>query len=321
MTGQAFTSHRIDDPQEFAALIAPLIEADRGRSTIVATVLHGLIAAAEPGRDPVLIAVSDGTGPIAAATAAASPAGTALVTQLVAERIVDADLAAVGTILGGVFVGLDPPPAVVTGPAEGGRAFAAGYASATGADFRLKTEMLLYQLRDLVEPIGVRGRPRIGDVADDADLELLADWRVAFAADTGGFPPVTEPDPEGVRRAAARGSTSVLWTVEGRPVSWAAHSAVVGGMARIGPVYTPPGERGHGYAAAVTSSAVRSAQRAGAVTVVLFTDAGNRTSNGVYRRIGFVERGEFAEYAIDRPAIGIVSRADPTIVSRPDPVI
>jgi len=119
-----------------------------------------------------------------------------------------------------------------------------------------------------------------------------------FAQATGGFPPLTEPDPEGARLAAQRGATSLFWTVDGSPVAWAAHSAVSGEMARIGPVYTPETQRGNGYAAAVTATATRSAQAAGARHVVLFTEAANSTSNGVYRRLGFAERGHFAQLAL-----------------------
>ncbi|MFG2722452.1 GNAT family N-acetyltransferase [Streptomyces sp. NPDC048416] len=57
--------------------------------------------------------------------------------------------------------------------------------------------------------------------------------------------------------------------------------------ARIGPVYTPPGLRRHGYAAAVTSAATRLAQNRGAAQMVLFTDLSNPTSNALYQRLGY----------------------------------
>jgi predicted GNAT family acetyltransferase len=97
----------------------------------------------------------------------------------------------------------------------------------------------------------------------------------------------------------ARGARHLLWTVPGDPavhddpVALAGHSAVVGGMARIGPVYTPPAMRRRGFGAAVTAAAVRSAQRAGATEVVLFTDIGYAPSNAVYRRLGFQPVEEF----------------------------
>lgn len=59
------------------------------------------------------------------------------------------------------------------------------------------------------------------------------------------------------------------------------------GASRIGPVYTPPEHRGHGYGAAVTTAASQLAVRAGADAVVLFADVDNPVSNRIYRRIGF----------------------------------
>ena len=65
-------------------------------------------------------------------------------------------------------------------------------------------------------------------------------------------------------------------------------------MARIGPVYTPPEHRCHGYAAAVTAAATSAAHAAGAREVVLFTDVDNPTSNAVYARIGYVPVADYS---------------------------
>jgi predicted GNAT family acetyltransferase len=75
------------------------------------------------------------------------------------------------------------------------------------------------------------------------------------------------------------------------------HAPAVG-TSRIGPVYTPPEHRGHGYAAAVTSAAVGLANRWGARDVVLFADVANPVSNGVYRRIGFVPVAEHVHFEL-----------------------
>jgi len=53
-------------------------------------------------------------------------------------------------------------------------------------------------------------------------------------------------------------------------------------MSRIGPVYTPPEHRGHGYAAAVTAAAARGALERGARQVLLYTDLANPTTNRLY---------------------------------------
>lgn len=66
----------------------------------------------------------------------------------------------------------------------------------------------------------------------------------------------------------------------------------LGGAARVGPVYTPPGARGHGYGAGSTYAATLGARAAGAAEVILFTDLANATSNRLYPRLGYVPVGE-----------------------------
>jgi predicted GNAT family acetyltransferase len=79
-----------------------------------------------------------------------------------------------------------------------------------------------------------------------------------------------------------------LWADEsGAPVALAGHTPIVAGMSRIGPVYTPPELRGHGYAAGATIAATRAAQAQGAGEVLLFTDLANPVSNRLYQRIGY----------------------------------
>jgi predicted GNAT family acetyltransferase len=67
----------------------------------------------------------------------------------------------------------------------------------------------------------------------------------------------------------------------------AGFSNAVGGVSRVGPVYTPPGRRRKGYGAAVTAEATAAAINAGARHVVLYTDLANPTSNAIYQTIGY----------------------------------
>ncbi len=78
-----------------------------------------------------------------------------------------------------------------------------------------------------------------------------------------------------------------LWLDEDAFVSLAAVSAPAAGVARVGPVYTPPRHRGQAYGAAVTATATAAALSAGAEHVVLYTDLGNPTSNSIYQSIGY----------------------------------
>ncbi|MBV9379765.1 MAG: GNAT family N-acetyltransferase [Streptosporangiaceae bacterium] len=78
-----------------------------------------------------------------------------------------------------------------------------------------------------------------------------------------------------------------LWEKDGVPVSVAGITRRVAGMARIGPVYTPPELRGRGYAGAATAEVSRAALAAGVGEVLLYTDLANPTSNALYQRIGY----------------------------------
>ena len=105
--------------------------------------------------------------------------------------------------------------------------------------------------------------------------------------------PAGDVDDLARRRIAARqiccGSTA-------EPVSLAAFSAPARGVSRIGPVYTPPQFRRHGYGTAVTAYASRAALHAGAEHVVLYTDLANPTSNKIYQAIGYVPDHDFEEH-------------------------
>lgn len=59
-----------------------------------------------------------------------------------------------------------------------------------------------------------------------------------------------------------------------------------GTVGRIGPVYTHPMHRRRGYAGILTAKLSEELINQG-VQVMLFTDAKNLTSNGVYKRIGY----------------------------------
>ncbi len=146
----------------------------------------------------------------------------------------------------------------------------------------LAGDELLYTLGNLVTP-RVTGQAK---VAIENDFDLLSAWMESFAAESGAL--ISDPAPT-IRDGIHRGSY-FYWENEGRPVSLAGHAPIVkvpnGSVGRIGPVYTPPDFRGHGYAAAVTAVVSQKLLNAGA-HVMLFTDATNPTSNGVYKRIGF----------------------------------
>src|SRR6185437_36138 len=109
-------------------------------------------------------------------------------------------------------------------------------------------------------------------------------------------PPTPKPEPAPPCDAAAPTSAPPV------PAQRARHAAraVVAGMSRIGPVYTPPEHRGHGYAAAVTAAAARWALDRGARHVLLYTDLANPRTNRLYPRLGFRPRYDALELRFTR---------------------
>ncbi|WP_236240521.1 GNAT family N-acetyltransferase [Streptomyces sp. CC228A] len=143
------------------------------------------------------------------------------------------------------------------------------------------------RLLALAEPAAPHPAPPGSDrPATPADVPLVAAWLRGFTTDTG-LPRSTDADLTAQARRRIADGALHLWEDGGRPVAMAARSATVAGQARIGPVYTPPRDRGRGYGGAVTSAAARAAQSAGARRVLLFADAANPTSNDLYARLGY----------------------------------
>jgi GNAT superfamily N-acetyltransferase len=173
----------------------------------------------------------------------------------------------------------------VTGPVGAGSTFALRWTELTGRAHRIAMREGLHVLRTFSPATAVRGRARTAGVTD---LEWLARWLGDFEAEAlGHLPP--HADVEALRRRLAAGEF-VLWEDAGAPVSLAAWR-MAAGIGRIGPVYTPPEHRRHGYGAAVTSAATQAVLDLGG-DPILYTDLANPTSNAVYARLGYRMVGE-----------------------------
>jgi GNAT superfamily N-acetyltransferase len=188
------------------------------------------------------------------------------------------------------------PPGVNAAP-ETGTAFAAAWRERTGQPSHAGMRMRLYRLGQLLPPDPPPpGRPR---TASDADREVLLAWLDAFHDEAG--PPGPRESQQVVDGGLSFGGLT-LWEHASSPVSLAGRTKVIGGQARIGPVYTPRELRGRGFGAGVTAAATRAALDAGADVVVLFTDLANPTSNTLYQRLGFHPVSDWAVLKFGAPA-------------------
>ena len=69
---------------------------------------------------------------------------------------------------------------------------------------------------------------------------------------------------------------------------------------RIGPVYTPPEQRGNGYATALVAEQSAWLLAGGRRFCFLYTDLANPTSNAIYERIGYERVADAAAYIFGR---------------------
>ena len=185
---------------------------------------------------------------------------------------------------------LGPP-----GPAE---AFAREWSTLTGARWRAGTEQRLYRL-DRVSPLTAPGRMRPATVHEAA---LAAAWAEAFAREVHTR---FGPDEEALSIWIERGFV-FLWEDAGAeavtPVAMAvAHGRTPHG-ARIGYVYTPPGQRRRGYAGALVAEVSRHLLESGKSFCVLYADLSNPTTNALYQKMGYRPLCDVRDYHFDPEA-------------------
>lgn len=147
-------------------------------------------------------------------------------------------------------------------------------------------------LEEFTPATGVPGHA--GTLTDD-DVDLATEWMRQFSIDAGAL--ISDPRESVVGRMPYHR----FWIVDGEPVAFASHAPLVGSesgtVGRVGPVFTPAEHRRRGYGGAVTSAVVEHLLPL-TTTVMLFTDASNPTSNGVYERLGFRQVADVVDLTI-----------------------
>ena len=168
------------------------------------------------------------------------------------------------------------------------------FARSWGRSYHVVQEHNVFALEQVIPPPSVDGGLR--DATRD-DLDVLARWWRAFVEEA------VPQDDQGPardaalieRRLAQKGIA--VWEVGGLPVSMCGHAGPTPNGIRIGPVYTPPEHRGHGYATILTAQVSQRLLDAGRRFCFLYTDRANPTSNAIYERIGYRKVCEAAALA------------------------
>ncbi|MBO0870847.1 MAG: GNAT family N-acetyltransferase [Micromonosporaceae bacterium] len=172
-----------------------------------------------------------------------------------------------------------------------------------GGRVEISQHTRLHELGTLVEPTPVPGRLV---VATEDDLDLVAAWFAAFIGDAD----VQAGRPRGATEHEAADRTELLrriragrlwfWVDEaGERVHLTGASEPSFGVARIGPVYTPPDQRGRGWASNAVADVSRRLLAEGA-RACLFTDQANPTANKIYTALGYRPVVDMANLVIVR---------------------
>jgi GNAT superfamily N-acetyltransferase len=264
---------------EFLARIGPYLEA----APVESNLIFGVVASIEParGKDPPLLLRVERDGAIELVAVQTpprplvlGPGNEAPVLRLV-EYLAFSRVALPGVI----------------GPRDAVDAFIGAWFERTGASAGLVRLQTLYELEQLEMPPAVAGCLREARAEDE---DRLAAWSSAFQAEVGVFVGAS-----GDTRPFVRGKLQArqlfVWE-NGGLVSMAGWAARTPRAARVNYVYTPPDERRKGYASACVAALTKKLLDEGSEKCLLFADAGNPTSNGVYRRLGYRPVCDCAEY-------------------------
>jgi predicted GNAT family acetyltransferase len=177
-----------------------------------------------------------------------------------------------------------PAVAGFSAPVE---AFLDAYAAAGSLKVALASQRQVLYAATAVDVPEVPGEPV---VATEGELELAQQWYLDFTEEVDGVRIGANGVDRAMLLATVRSGRLRWWRDGGATVSMAGHAPPVrtpgGVVTRVGPVFTPPAQRGHGYAAVLTGRLTELLLARGSA-VMLYADAANATSNGVYLRLGY----------------------------------
>ncbi len=162
--------------------------------------------------------------------------------------------------------------------------FAEAWQARSSQTFHVSKHERIYRLTTVKPVTGVAGTMRR---ATEADRALLMDWLAAFGRETFGDEKPTDATAITNTMLTSPQRAAYLWEDKGRVVSLAAYGGPTPNGIRVGPVYTPPEERGKGYASACVAALSQMLLDGGRRFCFLFTDLANPTANHIYQSIGY----------------------------------
>lgn len=177
----------------------------------------------------------------------------------------------------------------LVGPRDAVRGLADAWKRGTGRSWNVVMEQLVYRLDRVTPP----ANPAPGQLrqATETDFPLISTWVEAFQHEAMGS--AAQDDAPAVARTKIAAGEIYLWE-DGKAVAMAASARPSRHGITVNYVYTPPEQRGRGYAGSCVAALSQTLLDQGYQFCTLFTDANFPTSNRIYQRIGYRPITEFA---------------------------
>ncbi|WP_067434378.1 GNAT family N-acetyltransferase [Nocardioides jensenii] len=286
----AVTLEMFTDPRPFLAAAGEHLAADPVTGTVIATVSEQMVRSLEAGDPPAQLpyemwwaVIRDASGAVVGEAMRTAPFAPYPLFVLAMPEIAARELARIlhsrGEEVGGV-----------NGALPAAWQVADELAALTGGTARVWEHTRLFELGDLVEPERPTGSLRAARIVEGPlALDWFRDFHTEADKQAGREPDPSLAEHVGIDDVLVRIEEGRIWfwvDENDRPVHLTGASAPSYGVARIGPVYTPPEQRGRGYASAAVAAVSRRILDDG-VRACLFTDQANPVSNAIYQRLGY----------------------------------
>lgn len=168
-------------------------------------------------------------------------------------------------------------------------AFVELWTARQGVSQMLDMAQRLFKLTEVIPP--PRPAPGVMRPACEDDVPTLAQWLDAFRIEAAPHDPAPDDWEAAVR---ARLGNFAVWVADGTLVAMIGKTRPSEHGIGVGPVYTPPDQRGRGYATHLTAAFSQHLLNSGYQFCALFTDLANPTSNSIYQQIGYRPVCDFA---------------------------
>jgi predicted GNAT family acetyltransferase len=153
----------------------------------------------------------------------------------------------------------------------------------------------VYRLEGINNIAFSSGKLRLASIEDK---ELLTRWMHSFYLDALASASPNTPEDDIAPKINRK--EVYLWE-DSVPVSMAAKTTPTENGIRINSVYTPPEFRNRRYATSCVAMLCKELLDSGLKFCMLYTDLANSTSNSIYKKIGFEEVCDSAEYTFSIP--------------------